>query len=137
MLEEQGKPVVRETLCTADFAVAAAIPERYIPAPEQRMDLYRRIARVRTQEEGDDITDELIDRYGDPPVGVANLIAIALLRARAGRPGHHRVGAEGGQPALLPPPARLCQGGRRCAAWKSTRAASSFPPATSPICPCG
>lgn len=37
----------------------------------------------RTQEEGDDITDELIDRYGDPPVGVANLIAIALLRARA------------------------------------------------------
>ena len=83
VLEEQGKPVVRETLCTADFAVAAAIPERYIPAPEQRMDLYRRIARVRTQEEGDDITDELIDRYGDPPVGVANLIAIALLRARA------------------------------------------------------
>lgn len=75
------------------------------------MDLYRRIARVRTQEEGDDITDELIDRYGDPPVGVANLIAIALLRARARRPGHHRVGAEGGQPALLPPPARLCQGG--------------------------
>ena len=75
--------MVRETLCTADFAVAAAIPERYIPAPEQRMDLYRRIARVRTQEEGDDITDELIDRYGDPPVGVANLIAIALLRARA------------------------------------------------------
>ena len=66
VLEEQGKPVVRETLCTADFAVAAAIPERYIPAPEQRMDLYRRIARVRTQEEGDDITDELIDRYGDP-----------------------------------------------------------------------
>lgn len=47
------------------------------------MDLYRRIARVRTQEEGDDITDELIDRYGDPPVGVTNLVAIALLRSRA------------------------------------------------------
>ena len=47
------------------------------------MDLYRRMARVRTQEEGDDITDELIDRYGDPPQSVTNLIAIALLRARA------------------------------------------------------
>ena len=38
---------------------------------------------VRTQEEGDDITDELIDRYGDPPAGVTNLVAIALLRSRA------------------------------------------------------
>ena len=47
------------------------------------MDLYRRMARVRTQEEGDDITDELIDRYGEPPRSVTNLIAIALLRARA------------------------------------------------------
>ena len=47
------------------------------------MDLYRRMARIRTPEEGEDITDELIDRYGDPPVGVTNLITIALLRAKA------------------------------------------------------
>ena len=83
VLEEQGKPVEKPTWCTADFAVPAAIPEKYIPAPEQRMDLYRRMARVRTQEEGDDIIDELIDRYGEPPKSVTNLIAIALLRARA------------------------------------------------------
>ena len=83
VLEEQGKPPKEQLVCTADFTVPAAIPERYIPAPEQRMDLYRRMARVRTQEEGDDITDELIDRYGDPPQSVTNLIAIALLRARA------------------------------------------------------
>ncbi|MFR4756705.1 MAG: TRCF domain-containing protein [Evtepia gabavorous] len=125
-----------ETLCTADFAVARAIPERYIPAPEQRMDLYRRIARVRTQEEGDDITDELIDRYGDPPVGVANLIAIALLRARAAALGiTELVQKEGSLRFSLPSP--TLPRWRRCAAWKSTRAASSFPPATSPICPCG
>ena len=83
VLEEQGKPVEKPTWCTADFTVPAAIPEKYIPAPEQRMDLYRRMARVRTQEEGDDIIDELIDRYGEPPKSVTNLIAIALLRARA------------------------------------------------------
>ena len=83
VLEEQGKPVEKPTWCTADFAVPAAIPEKYIPAPEQRMDLYRRMARVRTQEEGDNIIDELIDRYGEPPKSVTNLIAIALLRARA------------------------------------------------------
>ncbi len=83
VLEEQGKPILKQTQCTADFAVPAAIPEKYIPAPEQRMDLYRRMARIRSQEEGDDITDELIDRYGDPPTSVMNLITIALLRARA------------------------------------------------------
>ncbi len=83
VLEEQGKPIPKQTQCTADFAVPAAIPDKYIPAPEQRMDLYRRMARIRTPEEGEDITDELIDRYGDPPVGVTNLITIALLRAKA------------------------------------------------------
>jgi transcription-repair coupling factor (superfamily II helicase) len=83
VLEEQGKTIPKPTWCTAEFAVPAAIPEKYIPSPEQRMDLYRRMARVRTQEEGDDITDELIDRYGEPPKGVTNLIAIALLRSRA------------------------------------------------------
>ena len=83
VLEEQGKPVTKVPECLADLAVPAAIPDRYIPAPEQRMDLYRRIARIRDREEADDITDELIDRYGDPPKGVTNLITIALLRAQA------------------------------------------------------
>ncbi|MBQ9852270.1 MAG: transcription-repair coupling factor [Ruminiclostridium sp.] len=83
VLEEQGKPVTKVPECLADLSVPAAIPDRYIPAPEQRMDLYRRIARIRDQEEADDITDELIDRYGDPPKGVTNLITIALLRAQA------------------------------------------------------
>ncbi|MBQ2926212.1 MAG: transcription-repair coupling factor, partial [Ruminiclostridium sp.] len=83
VLEEQGKPVTKVPECLADLSVPAAIPDRYIPAPEQRMDLYRRIARIRDREEADDITDELIDRYGDPPKGVTNLITIALLRAQA------------------------------------------------------
>ena len=87
VLEEQGKPVPKPQECLVDLAVSAAIPEKYIPAPEQRMDLYRRIARIQDQEEADDITDELIDRYGDPPRGVTNLIAIALLRVKAARLG--------------------------------------------------
>ena len=88
VLEEQGKPPAqRPTECSADLSVPAAIPERYIPAQEQRMDLYRRIARIRDQEDADDIIDELIDRYGDPPKGVTNLVSIALLRATAARLG--------------------------------------------------
>jgi transcription-repair coupling factor (superfamily II helicase) len=47
------------------------------------MDLYRRMAAVRTQEDADDLLDEIVDRYGEPPKGVLNLIDIALLRAEA------------------------------------------------------
>ena len=48
------------------------------------MDIYRRIALIRTEEEADDLTDELIDRFGDPPPGVNALIHVALLRGEAG-----------------------------------------------------
>lgn len=47
------------------------------------MDLYRRIAAVRSEEEADELVDELIDRYGEPPRPVNNLISVALLRAAA------------------------------------------------------
>ena len=51
------------------------------------MDIYRRIAMIRTEDEADDLTDELIDRFGDPPPGVNALIHVALLRGEAGKAG--------------------------------------------------
>ena len=87
VLEKQGKPVPKRTDCAADLTVSANIPDRYVSSPEQRMDLYRRIARIRTEDEADDMVDELIDRYGDPPRPVNNLISVALLRARAAENG--------------------------------------------------
>jgi transcription-repair coupling factor (superfamily II helicase) len=85
VLEERGeKPEVRAE-CSADLAVSANIPESYVPSSEQRMDLYRRIALIRTEEEADDLTDELIDRFGDPPPAVNALIHVALLRGEATR----------------------------------------------------
>ena len=51
------------------------------------MDLYRRMAAIRNQEDADDLLDEIIDRYGDPPKGVLNLIDVALLRANARKAG--------------------------------------------------
>ncbi len=83
VLEEKGEAPAKRRECTADLSVAASIPDRYVPSPEQRMDLYRRIARIRTSEDADDMTDELIDRFGDPPRTVNNLISVALLRGRA------------------------------------------------------
>ena len=87
VLEARGIEVPKRAECSADLAVAANIPERYVPSSEQRMDLYRRIAAIRSEEEADDLTDELIDRFGDPPPGVNALIHVALLRGEAGKAG--------------------------------------------------
>ncbi len=87
VLEARGIEVPQRAECSADLAVAANIPDRYIPSSEQRMDIYRRIALIRTEEEADDLTDELIDRFGDPPPGVNALIHVALLRGEAGKAG--------------------------------------------------
>ena len=95
VLEERGEPVPVQTECAADLSVAASIPDRYVPSPEQRMDLYRRIAAIRSEEDADDVTDELIDRYGDPPRTVNNLIAVALLRAAAARNGIGQIDQKG------------------------------------------
>ena len=58
-----------------------------VASGEQRMDLYRRIALVRTEAEADDLMDEVIDRFGDPPPSVYTLVQVALLRADAGKVG--------------------------------------------------
>ena len=87
VLEARGIEVPARAECSADLAVAANIPDRYIPSQEQRMDIYRRIALIRTEEEADDLTDELIDRFGDPPPGVNALIHVAPPRGEAGKAG--------------------------------------------------
>ncbi len=87
VLEARGVEVPQRAECSADLAVAANIPDRYVPSAEQRMDIYRRIALIRSEEEADDLTDELIDRFGDPPPGVNALIHVALLRGEAGKAG--------------------------------------------------
>ena len=82
VLEERGEaPKVPD--CTADLNVTANVDKDYVARGEERMDLYRRMAAIRSQQDADDLLDEVIDRYGEPPKGVLNLIDIALLRADA------------------------------------------------------
>ena len=87
VIEERGEKPPTRTECSADLSVSANIPEKYVPVAEQRMDLYRRIALIRTEADADDMTDELIDRFGDPPSSVNTLIHVALLRGEAGAAG--------------------------------------------------
>ncbi|MBE6936278.1 MAG: transcription-repair coupling factor [Ruminococcaceae bacterium] len=83
VLEERGEAAVPRCETTADLRVSAGIPEGYLSDSGERMDLYRRIALIHDEEDASDMIDELIDRCGDPPKPVLNLIDIALLRAEA------------------------------------------------------
>ncbi len=82
VLEERGE-APKAPDCTADLNVTANVDKNYVSRGEERMDLYRRMAAIRSQEDADDLLDEIVDRYGEPPRGVLNLIDIALLRAKA------------------------------------------------------
>jgi len=83
VLEERGeKPKVKPD-CTVTLDVSAFMPASYVNSTAQRMALYKRIALIRNEDDRADITDELIDRYGDMPKPVNNLLSVALLRARA------------------------------------------------------
>ncbi len=96
VLEEKGGKKTK-TECTADLNVTALIPDDYIDTAEQRMDIYRRIASIGSREDKEDIIDELIDRYGEPPNEVNALIDIALLRVDASKCGICDISQRGGR----------------------------------------
>ena len=87
VLEEKGEARSTVPDCTADLTVNANIPEGYVASAEQRMDIYRRIAAIRSEEDSADVLDELIDRYGEPPKPVLALLDVALLRSAAVKAG--------------------------------------------------
>ncbi len=95
VLEERGEERAREPECTADLSITANIAKTYVASGEQRMDLYRRMAHIRTEDEAEELLDEIVDRFGDPPKGVMNLVAVALLRARASSVGISKLEQKG------------------------------------------
>jgi len=85
--EEKGERSQTASECAASLSVSANLPEQYVSDSGQRMDLYRRIALIRTGEQKADLLDELIDRFGEPPKEAVALLDIALLRAKAAESG--------------------------------------------------
>jgi transcription-repair coupling factor (superfamily II helicase) len=82
--ELQGETTPKEAYeTTLDIDVDAFIPDRYISNEYQKLDAYKRIAGIWTEEEYDDMLEELMDRYGELPRCVQNLLMIARLRAMA------------------------------------------------------
>lgn len=82
--EEKGEENPdRDIDCLVDVRIEAHIPEDYIENLNHRLEIYRRISEIRTEEDVSDVTDELIDRFGDPPKSVLGLLTIALIRSHA------------------------------------------------------
>lgn len=70
---------------TIDLDIDAYIPEGYIQNEFHKLDIYKRIASIENDEEFEDMTEELLDRFGDLPKSVQNLLEVAKLKALA----HH------------------------------------------------
>ncbi len=83
VLEEKGELPQQEIECTVSLDFDAFIPEKYVPYPAQRMALYKKIALIGNEEDLMDVTDELVDRFGNPPVETRNLLRIALIHSTA------------------------------------------------------
>lgn len=95
--EEKGEVSDKEPEqeCLIDIQIQAHIPDDYIESVPQRLAAYRRIADIRNPDDADDVVDEFIDRYGDPPPCVEGLIRVALLRNTAISQGIYEIGQKG------------------------------------------
>ena len=79
-----GKEEEREiSSASVDADADAFIPQNYIRSEEQKLDVYKRIASVQDEEDDLNIQDELMDRFGNIPKPVKNLLLIARIRAAA------------------------------------------------------
>lgn len=95
--EAKGIEVEEDFETVVDIPIDAFIPDSYIPNEFQKLDFYKKIAGIENEEDFDDTQDELMDRYGDLPRSVINLMKVALLKAAAHRVGITEIKSLGGK----------------------------------------
>ncbi len=91
VLEEKGEATVKHRECTVAMQTDAYLPERYIRSTAQRIDAYKRIASVSSEEDMYDVYDELADRYGVLPKQAEVLLNISLTRALGSQAGFDKI----------------------------------------------
>ncbi|EON22931.1 transcription-repair coupling factor [Nocardioides sp. CF8] len=70
-----------------ELPVDAHLPHDYISSERLRLEMYKRLAEVRADEDVDQLREEMVDRYGQPPIEVESLLIVARFRARARQAG--------------------------------------------------
>ncbi len=93
--EARGVKVEENTDVSIDISIDAYLPESYITNHNQRIDIYKKIAAVETEEDKFEIEDELIDRFGDIPKSVRNIIDVAALKSPAREAGIYEISQNG------------------------------------------
>lgn len=85
VLEETGRISIAQYESTIDIKLSANIPESYIPVSSHRMEMYKKISLIGEPLDLEDVIDEFVDRFGNPPREVVRLVGISLLRALASK----------------------------------------------------
>ncbi len=116
--EQKGEPVRRSSNCTVDVQMGAHIPEEYISSLSQRIDIYKKIAAISDESDSMDVTDELIDRFGEPPKAVLGLIEVALLRGKAAALGVREISQQENKILIYPETLDMAQVATLAAALK-------------------
>lgn len=78
--EMQGVEVKEEIDVQIDMNISSYIPDEYIENSSQKIEIYQNIALARTEEDIENVTDEMLDRYGQIPEEVNNLLEIARIK---------------------------------------------------------
>jgi len=102
VLEERGETPGQKADCTVNIGRDSYIPETYIKNPAQRIDVYKKIARITASEDVDDIAEELLDRYGDLPPSVETLMNVSLARALGAECGFTQIERKGNDAVIYP-----------------------------------
>ncbi len=102
VLEEKGEAPKPKTECKIELKLSAYLPESYISSTALRMEMYKRIALILTHEDADDLSDELLDRFGEYPQEVEALLKVAELKAMCERADIQRVVQNEGSVSLYP-----------------------------------
>ena len=89
----EGAPDQVET--KVELPIDAHLPHDYVPSERLRLEMYKRLAEVRSDADVTAIREELTDRYGAPPAAVASLLEVARFRARAKEAGLTEVTLQG------------------------------------------
>ena len=93
--EFKGDGPPEQTEMRIELPIDAHLPHDYVPSERLRLEMYKRLAEVRSDEDVQLIREELLDRYGEPPAEVASLLQVARFRARARQAGLTDVTVQG------------------------------------------
>jgi transcription-repair coupling factor (superfamily II helicase) len=107
--EMKGERTVEVAEIKVDISVDAHLPDDYVPSEDLRLEAYRRLATVRTEQELADIENEWRDRFGPLPTPAQSLIAVGALRVECIRIGITEIVTNGNEARISPVQLRASQ----------------------------